>query len=303
MIKTIGVMNPYSLNNNRGKMKRDLLFFDKICLLGANNIVEKNSGPDANEIEYLMRKEIVFDTGIVSKLYEAKEQLYSKTSDFTTIEEFEVEGDNTDLINSFCSLLDPSAKPYEMFDFLARSESVRLRQTENLDATPILVDEKSFEFLDSSEKSDIIQIAIKAMPIPNDLTAWEDIFAFKQDEESKQSLLALRTWITKIAKQGFRKNEIKEELEYLLEQYEVQLKKRKIKYQNGTLIELVAVGSQFVTAINSFGNKYSLLIGTVATILLHKKIKLLKNERVEIGKEIAYISMTREKFSDKRNNL
>ena len=56
--------------------------------------------------------------------------------------------------------------------------------------------------------------------LPIDNTPWQNILNFKNDTDNKGKFAGLRTWINNISKSSNSINELQDELEYKLYQYE-----------------------------------------------------------------------------------
>jgi hypothetical protein len=73
---------------------------------------------------------------------------------------------------------------------------MKLERTEECTAVPIYKPGKDADVLAGSCFSgglgDVAQVVIKAMPQPDELTAWEEVIEFRQDPDARHAALGLR---------------------------------------------------------------------------------------------------------------
>jgi hypothetical protein len=181
-----------------------------------------------------------------------------------------------------------------IYEYLARGISVQLRELANMDAYPIVTSHIHAAQRTQADKSDVVQIIINALPIPDDSVPWEQIFDYRSDPDSVSKFLALRNWMNDIARAKLRPAEIEEKLEYLIDQYKRHLTLHKLKTNVGALETLVVAGPEFLA------NLIKLKWGEIAKGLFsfrHRRIAIIEGELTAPGNEIAYIVNAGEKFS------
>ena len=171
--------------------------------------------------------------------------------------------------------------------------STVLQSTKKWDVIPIIppvsVPESSFRL----GKCDVIKIVLNEIPIPDPQTPWEDILAFKNDQEVKDTFLALRLWTSKMVREEYTTIEIEEELEHLIQTYEKYMRFQKIKYKKGireAWIKLFAGGADDILKL-----RFEKMVDRKFAIS-HLRLALSEAEINAPAQEVAYIVKTKERF-------
>jgi hypothetical protein len=141
----------------------------------------------------------------------------------------------------------------------------------------------------------VIDIVLKNLPVPSELTPWEAIIDFRQDANIKLSFLELRRWMREVAKGEKSTEEITEELEYLMARFEHSMRVHKIKYHSGVLRTILVLPLQI--AENMARINFSKLATEGAFSIFDRKIALTEAELSAPGKEVSYIVKARNWFS------
>jgi hypothetical protein len=181
----------------------------------------------------------------------------------------------------------------------ARAYSIDLR-LDGLNAFPILTLRrligKVFPSGITPDTTPVLEVIIKSMPIPDDQTAWEDIIEFRNDPESMKRLRRLRVWVRKFAKETTATSlaEMKEEIEVLLDEYEEHMKLHRMKVNKGATETLLTVAGKVAEDLVKL--KWGEL-AKLPFILKERKISLLEAEAKAPNRELAFISIVRERFS------
>jgi hypothetical protein len=131
--------------------------------------------------------------------------------------------------------------------------------------------------------------------MPDDKAPWEQIFDYRSDPDSQRKFLALRRWMSKIARGELSPAEVEEEVEGLIDDYQSHLKLHKLKTTTGTLQTIVETTTELLenTIKFNWGKAAKLLFS-----LRQRKYDLNIAELGFAGKEVAYIIRARDKFSD-----
>jgi hypothetical protein len=140
--------------------------------------------------------------------------------------------------------------------------------------------------------SPVLDIVLKALPLPEESVPWEKIRDFRDDADARANLLALRQWTRKVAAANTPAMEIREELEYLRASFDSHMRFHRMKTRPGVLRTLVSLPTALGKAAKlDFG-------GAVDALLIAKtrEIALLEAERSAPGREVAFISKAAEKF-------
>lgn len=88
----------------------------------------------------------------------------------------------------------------------------------------------------------LMRFAIRDLPIPSLATPWEEIEAFKAEEDTKVRLRSLRIWLANTARGGVTLAEAADQISDELGRYRRHLLGAGISYQNATLDALLRMG-------------------------------------------------------------
>ena len=161
-----------------------------------------------------------------------------------------------------------------------------------MDAVPIL---SADSYPDGQANStDVLQIVLHTIPMPDATTSWEHIIEYRSDPDSYSKFLALRNWMIDISKKNLTHIEIEQKLEYLIDQYQQHMKLHRMKANAGTLQTLVVSTAEFMEDLVKI--KWGKLARNMFTIK-ERKLALLEGELTSPGSEVAYIVKARESFS------
>jgi len=147
--------------------------------------------------------------------------------------------------------------------------------------------------LANSHKSNVTQIVVSKLPLPNNETPWEQIIDYRRDEDHRKNLLNLRRWIRKISTENLSSAEIEEELEWLLNEFQNYMKLHKLKANTETLEVMVKMLPE--TIENLIKLKFSKLPEPFFA-LKKRQINLMEAELNAPGREMSYIIKTQETF-------
>ena len=163
-----------------------------------------------------------------------------------------------------------------------------------MDAFPVLPSLSSFDPTSQQQRGiDAVHVVLKCLPVPSELTPWEQIIEFRNDPESRGKLFALRKWMRSISKSATSYSEINEELECLLYEYERHLNVHRLKFETGVLETILVTSAEVLE--NLVKVNWSKAIKSLFE-LKTKKLALLEGEMKIPGSEIAYIAKAKESF-------
>jgi hypothetical protein len=181
--------------------------------------------------------------------------------------------------------------------------SASLRYYCNADAVPI-IDKWLSNSTRRQSSAEVIEVALQAMPIPDETTPWEQILEFRSDPDSYSKFLAFRNWMSDISQMKLEPREIKPKIEFLTNDFERHMRTHKMKTRLDTLKAIVIAESGFITGGWLAGLGFVPgIVGMVATPLYSIKqraIKLLEEEQRAPGKELAYIVKAEKMFQSQR---
>ncbi len=175
----------------------------------------------------------------------------------------------------------------------ARYFSVQLRVLEGMDAHPVLSASIPPVKASTVKKSDVIQLGLNALPVPDDTTPWEQIIDYRSDPDSRTKFLALRHWMSEVARAELTPSEVEEKLEYLVNQYQQHMKLHRMKTNVGMLETVITTSAEVLGDLVSFkwGKAAQALFA-----LKRRNVALLEGELKSPGSEVAYIVKAREQF-------
>jgi hypothetical protein len=101
-------------------------------------------------------------------------------------------------------------------------------------------------------KSEVVKIALNALPVPDESTSWEQILEYRSDPDSRGKFLALRHWMSEVARAELTPAEVEEKFEYLIDQYQQHMRLHRMKTNVGTLETIVTTGAEFLGDLVSF---------------------------------------------------
>ena len=140
----------------------------------------------------------------------------------------------------------------------------------------------------------VLQVTLNRMPIPNDATPWEQVIEFRSDPDSRNRVVSLRRWVRDVAKRTERPSEIAEELEDLLARYDGHMRFHNMKLNRGLLETLVTTSASVAEDL------LKLKWGKLAECpfqLRMLQVELIGAELTAPGREVAYITKTRQHFA------
>jgi hypothetical protein len=287
-------------------LKQQALMFDKIAIANLYVLLRnrrefiKELNTDFRDIDWLLEQGVVVEA---EKLLEGKKLVRTVVSDLyhelthlqhELLRQMEKKKRNTD--KKRARFINFSAETGETE---ARFLSLLIRQSLNLEAYPI-INKYPSPLVSQTNKSEVLEIVLKKLPAPDELTPWEQLLEFRDDADSRYKFLALREWASEIARMKLAPSEVEQKLEFLIASYEDHMRLHKIKTRLTTLKTIVLAESGFITGgwLTGLGALPG-IIGMVAAPLYsirQHKLSLLEEERKAPGKEIAYIIKARETF-------
>lgn len=174
--------------------------------------------------------------------------------------------------------------------------SIKLRILEGLNAVPSIEMPEIDVFSNTFKKlnANVLQVVLNQMPIPDDLVPWEQLIEFREDQDAKHARIGLRNWMNKVAREDYSVSEMVDELEYLLHRYESYMKHHKMKYKK--LQQEVLIKLPFSLAEDLIKLRLEKIVDRLFEVR-HSRMALADSEINAPGREVAYISKCKEKFS------
>jgi hypothetical protein len=274
-------------------IKRSLLLFDEVILIDIPSIKRWGISSDSygkekfNSITYRSSAGFVMDYNP-----EKYKWLYDKE----LIKKYEVSFD--DAIGS--EVENNIFKKYVYFPketnkmLSKRIASMQLKRLHGIDSYPVFIDSNIIYQSDFTQKSAVLRIVLNKLPIPSDLTSWDEIKEFKENSSNVGRFLALKVLINEISNGTLQPSEIVDKLDYLLYQYENSYKLHNIEHHNGLLEVFVVTPLEIIEDIVKL--KWSKLAKSLFS-LSKNDISLLKSEINSPGSQVAYIFHAKQHFS------
>jgi hypothetical protein len=87
----------------------------------------------------------------------------------------------------------------------------------------------------------IYEAVLSRLPVPSEITPWEDIIEFRHHRASADRFLALRRWIDKTVRSDLPVNEVRDELDYLINEFEAHMRVARMEFRYASLRSLFSV--------------------------------------------------------------
>lgn len=174
-----------------------------------------------------------------------------------------------------------------------RRFSIALRLINGLDAFTVSAFDADILAQATESKKHVMDVILKALPMPDESISWEQIIEYRSDPDSQSKFLALRHWMSEVARAELTPADVEEKIEYLIDQYQKHMKLHKMKTNVGTLETIVTTSAEVLGDLVSFkwGKAAEALFS-----LRRRQVALLEGELTAPGNEVAYIVKTRETF-------
>jgi len=173
---------------------------------------------------------------------------------------------------------------------IVRKLCIQLRVLNRMDAYPVfseIVPQIPLRVPERTE--DVINITINALPVPDETVSWEQIIEFRSDPDSRSKFLALRNWMSEVARAKLRPSEVEVKLEYLIDEYQQHMNVHRMKANVGR------VETVLLAAANLLDRKFTEATRTLFSAK-RRSLSILEAELTSPGKEVAFIVSARESF-------
>jgi hypothetical protein len=282
-------------------LKRDALLFTRIAIPSLDGWMnwqgqQSTQTPSYFELKQLEEKGIIYDSLSDSSLDHSKlfqEHQLHLAEAMKLVKRFN-EGDTQHLSLSAKEVLAWGAESLVVNEYLVRIVSAQLRDVYHTDSLPILFIDLPSSKETQIKRSDVMNIALNTLPVPSPLISWEQIIEYRSDPDSHSKFLALRHWMSEVARAELTPAEVEEKLEHLIDQYQKHMQLHRMKTNVGTLETIVTTTAEVLGDLASFkwGKAAEALFS-----LKKRKVALLEGELTAPGNEVAYIVKARETFT------
>ena len=171
---------------------------------------------------------------------------------------------------------------------MTRLCAIQLRKFNNLDAHAVLPSEfSSFEQTDeAANKHDVLKIVVTALPVPHDDVTWEQIIDYRNDLNSLNRFLDLRSWIIATASGRLTPLEVEERLQPVLRRFRKQMEIHRMKTATTTFEAFVTTTPDVLENLFHYGGSTN---PKGLCSLERRKLALLEDESRSEVSEVAFV--------------
>ena len=265
---------------NARSLKRQALLFDEFHIVRRYGVLRYAESPEVEaDLSYLLDQGVVTwvpeDRYIDARLTLAEDTYMIKTDTGLSEEELEREDFRKDY-----------------FTFKIASW---LRSGIAADVVPIHTASPPWlryqSHYDTNVTPSILEVAVKALPVPDQQSSWEDILAFRADSRDKQ--WAFRRFLHTMAGTSKTEGELRDEIEWMVNEYRKAMEIHRIKASQ-SVVEVF-----LITPLEIIEDLVKLNWSKIAKGILQvrqRKIDLLEAELKAPGRECAYVFDARQRF-------
>ena len=143
----------------------------------------------------------------------------------------------------------------------------------------------------TTAKEQVLRIGMSSLPVPDDTAAWEDILNFKHEMNEKS--WGFRRFLKTLASKSQTEAEIRDDIEWSLNEYSKAMKLHRIKSSNSFVDVFLIAPLEIVEDVVKL--KWSKIAKGVLSAK-NRQVELLQSEMGAPGKECAYIFDAQKKF-------
>jgi hypothetical protein len=142
---------------------------------------------------------------------------------------------------------------------------------------------------------DVIGVAFTSLPLPSDFCAWDDLLQFKAETRDKQ--WTFRRFLQTIATNRQTESEIRDEIEWSLNEYTKAMNLHHLKASNSFVDVFVITPLEIIENLLKFNWSK---IAKGALQVRKRKVELLEAEMKAPGRECAYVFDARARFGSSK---
>jgi hypothetical protein len=179
-----------------------------------------------------------------------------------------------------------------VYDVFTRLRTFELQKNSGLRAVPILNQPPPPMIASPSPAlSEVLAIGLDYLPVPGPSCSWEEILDVRA--ELRDKLWAFRRFLSGLAGTAKTEPEIRDEIEWSLNEYKNALKLRRLKTTRSALELFVIPPIEFAENLIKF-NWSKIAKGALS--FGKRKIELMEAEMNAPGREVAYVLETQQRF-------
>jgi hypothetical protein len=163
-----------------------------------------------------------------------------------------------------------------------------------IDSVPICERSLPFETAGASGSSltpEVLNVALNALPIPDDTCAWEDIIAFKSEMHDKE--WSFRRFLSTLSSKKQTEAEIQDDIEWTVNEYRKAMEIHRLKSSNGFVEVFLISPLEIIEDLVKF--RWSKLAKGLLSVN-RRRVELLEAEMKAPGRECAYVFDARKRF-------
>jgi hypothetical protein len=281
------------------KAKQQAILFDGLLTIGLEEFCAGSQGPvspnSIADIEFIKSRQLIVPAPyvVIKKGDEDYQMVISERRDVEkTIDK-----------PHFISLDDIPDTEVRAFapDLAARVLAVAIR-THGLNVAPIyhdrlpqwVVDQSVSQGITDPSTQNALRVGLNALPLPNVDCPWETIMDFREELYDKK--WGFRRWLTALATKQQTEAEIRDELEWSLNEYTEAMKIHHIKASQSFVDIFVISPLEIIEDLVKF-NWSKIAKGALS--VKKRKVELKEAEMKAPGRECAYVFDARKRFAGK----
>jgi hypothetical protein len=263
--------------------KRELLIFDHLFIVGLDHFLTSLPKHYRASLEWLIEKDIVKTFHQIEKSEPAYQFVRSALQELDML----YEDKPHKVRRKNMSDKETVVHYFSFHNNLARATAAALNDKSRMDAIALIPAWFFYEPFGDNDTSvqQSVRVVIHNLPFLDVDTPLEDILAFKNEENTTRKLSALRRWMKRTATSFEKPDDLQEEIEWLLEDYERYMKIQRMQYSLCTVEALFTVAAELVEDVVKFRLKK---LVQKSFSIFRQPLRMLEEEMKAPGRELAF---------------
>ena len=284
---------------SRGNLKRQALLFDRFIALGLEEFLDGKHGSYPQDfgadVEFLRSSNLLSEGPLTKVALNRIDPDARPALDFLT--ESNAPPPNAVITVDDAQLMISSSQIF--LQDLSLRASVTTIHNDDIDSAPIYQNPLTQVFLTRTmgvgkiipPLQNVLNVAMSALPAPDDLCSWQDILDFKADLRDKQ--WGFRRFLRNLATKQQTEAEIGDEIEWMVNEYTKAMEIHHIKASQSFVDVLVISPLEIIENLVKFNCSK---IAKGALQVQKRKVELMEAELKAPGRECAYVFGARRRF-------